>query len=165
MSLQRVLAGGFADDPINWQAAAPTPGRSIPGSGADFDGDGLPDDWEIAHGLDWRDAQGSNGAGGDPDADGFTNLEEFIAGTDPRDGARYLRLDSVGVDSESTRLTFMAVQGRSYSVLFRDSLAVGAWAKLADIVAGDNPRMVVVTDSAFAATPARFYRLVTPAAP
>jgi hypothetical protein len=165
MSLQRVLAGGFADDPINWQAAAPTPGRSIPGSGADFDGDGLPDDWEIAHGLDWRDAQGSNGAGGDPDGDGFTNLEEFIAGTDPRDGARYLRLDSVGVDSESTRLTFMAVQGRSYSVLFRDSLAVGAWAKLADIAAGDNPRMVVVTDSAFAATPARFYRLVTPAAP
>ncbi|HUF60983.1 MAG TPA: LamG-like jellyroll fold domain-containing protein [Verrucomicrobiales bacterium] len=53
----------------------------------DQDGDGLPDAWEIEHGLDPAD-DGSinpdNGANGDPDEDGLDNLAEFEAGTSPR---------------------------------------------------------------------------------
>jgi hypothetical protein len=45
----------------------------------DWDADGLPDDWEIAHGLN----PGSNDANLDWDGDGLTNLEEYLRGTDP----------------------------------------------------------------------------------
>ncbi len=50
----------------------------------DTDGDGLPDSWELAHGLDPEDPSGENGAGGDPDGDDSDNGAEFAAGTDPR---------------------------------------------------------------------------------
>jgi hypothetical protein len=43
-------------------------------------GDGIPDDWKVAHGLDPSDPYV---AMEDPDGDGLTNLEEYQAGTDP----------------------------------------------------------------------------------
>ncbi|MBI4433561.1 hypothetical protein HY632_02225 [Candidatus Uhrbacteria bacterium] len=47
---------------------------------ADDDGDGLPDAWEEAHGLNPRDAADARR---DPDGDGATTIEEYRAGTDP----------------------------------------------------------------------------------
>ena len=45
----------------------------------DWDGDGMPDDWEIQHGLNpWV-----NDADLDYDGDGLTNIEEYERGTDP----------------------------------------------------------------------------------
>lgn len=49
---------------------------------ADRDHDGMPDAWEVRHGLDPAKADGSS----DADNDGYTNLEEFLNGTDPRRG-------------------------------------------------------------------------------
>ena len=46
----------------------------------DSDGDGMPDWWEMKHGLDASDA---TDASLDPDGDGLSNLEEFLQGTDP----------------------------------------------------------------------------------
>lgn len=46
----------------------------------DSDHDGIPDDWEIAHGLNPHDA---SDAALDNNHDGYTNLEEYLNGTDP----------------------------------------------------------------------------------
>jgi hypothetical protein len=42
---------------------------------ADRDYDGMPDEWEKAHGLDPTDAKD---AAADPDGDGYTNIETFL---------------------------------------------------------------------------------------
>ncbi len=65
----------------------------------DTDGDGLPDGWEVANGLDPLDdgiaghvslrtgkpASPANGAAGDPDGDSFTNVQEYLNATDPHE--------------------------------------------------------------------------------
>jgi hypothetical protein len=47
--------------------------------GADTDGDGLPDAWEQAHGLN----VGTDDSAADPDSDGLSNIQEFNNSTDP----------------------------------------------------------------------------------
>jgi hypothetical protein len=44
-------------------------------AGFDTDGDGMPDAWETAHGLDPKSASDGNG---DSDGDGYTNVEEYL---------------------------------------------------------------------------------------
>ncbi|MBU0677508.1 MAG: hypothetical protein KJ626_05270 [Verrucomicrobia bacterium] len=47
---------------------------------ADGDSDGMPDDWELLHGLDPNDP---DDADGNPDGDAYSNLQEYQNGTDP----------------------------------------------------------------------------------
>lgn len=43
----------------------------------DTDGDGMPDEWEKANGLNPNDASDANG---DCNGDGYTNIEKYING-------------------------------------------------------------------------------------
>ena len=81
MSLQRRRTYAYGNDPLNWKSAAHTAGRAnVAGSTfADADQDGLPDDWEVAHGLSGNNA---SDALQDLDGDGHSNYEEYLDGTD-----------------------------------------------------------------------------------
>jgi hypothetical protein len=54
----------------------------------DVDLDGLPDAWELQHGLNPNDA---SDASRDKDEDGYTNIEEHLNGTDPSASIDYTR--------------------------------------------------------------------------
>lgn len=49
----------------------------------DFDGDSLPNFWELLYGLDSNNANGVHGPDGDFDGDGISNLAEYLAFTSP----------------------------------------------------------------------------------
>ena len=151
-SLQRVNPAAYGNDPINWFAAAPSPGRANPEP--DSDNDGLPDAWERAHGTDPL----SPDADADPDHDGFPNRAEYIAGTDPQDANSLLRLVPTLADA-SLDLAFDTVTNRSYRLLSSESLNVGAWEALTNFPASDQAgratvRLPLPTNS----TP-RFFRV------
>jgi len=129
-------------------------------SAADTDGDGMPDAWEMAHGLN----PNANDAAFDADGDHMTNLAEFIAGTEPQDAQSYLKVDEITASTGACLLRFNAVSNRTYSVLYRDTLVSGAWLKLADVPTHATNRVETVGDTNVIGG-ARFYRLVTPGVP
>jgi hypothetical protein len=156
-SLQRIAPLSFGDDPANWSAGPPSPGAVNPASlRVDTDGDGLPDEWEIANGLDPFDATGSNGAAGDPDRDGLTNWQEYIAGTSPTNRLDFLSFQSVTISNSFCVLQFTPRAGRTYAIERLGAFApVNSWATLLDNIAGTN--LVTVSDPL--APSASFYRL------
>jgi predicted phosphodiesterase len=84
----------------------------------DTDRDGLPDGWEVAHGLDPLTPTGSNGPGGDPDGDGLTNAAEFIAGTRPNDPRSGLRLGARLRADGQLEFRWASIPGRRYRLEF-----------------------------------------------
>ncbi|MBM3845300.1 MAG: hypothetical protein FJ405_03305, partial [Verrucomicrobia bacterium] len=88
-SLQRRVPGIFGDEPVNWFAGDATPGRP---NRADYqepdsDLDGMPDAWELSHQLD---PSKPEDAFADSDGDRWLNSEEYLLGTNPRDGTQGL---------------------------------------------------------------------------
>jgi hypothetical protein len=88
-SLQRFWPMRYANEPVNWRALAPTPGRAnVPAySATDTDQDGMPDAYEDEHGFNKLNAADADA---DADNDGYTNYEEFLLGTHPRQGSSLL---------------------------------------------------------------------------
>lgn len=128
---------------------------TLPGGGRDGDGDGMPDLWEAANGLD----PGVNDACLDPDGDGLTNHQEYLAGTAPSDARSRLQLDAAGV-GDQVHLSFNALAGRTYSVLAREVLGQGEWIHLRAVPAEISDRVVTVVFPAD--VPHRFFQLATP---
>lgn len=87
--------------------------------GADSDGDGLPDAWEqmlidvLGDGRTLADIKPED----DADGDGLSNLQEYLTGTYAFDSEDGLRLDIVGTREGRPLLDFMAIRGRTYTIL------------------------------------------------
>jgi len=100
------------------------------------------------------------GSADDPDGDGVSNLNEFISGTNPNNGASFLRITALSPpDPEAgTVITFGdTAAGRLYNVESRTNLVAGSWETIHTNVAGfagvmwlTDPRPLVS---------ARFYRI------
>jgi hypothetical protein len=122
---------------------------------ADADGDHLPDDWEIANGLNATDAAD---AGLDNDNDGVTNWQEYLTGTDPNDANSYLRITScyLAPDAASILFRFDATANKAYRVEFYSNGL--NWTQLSDVPAVSTSRVVTIEDPV-SSDRARLYRL------
>lgn len=161
-SLQRLSRTVIGNDATNWTAAVPTPGSVNFGQVpiTDNDGDGLPNSWEDAYGFD---LYSSADAQADADGDGMSNLEEFTAGTHPRNTEdRFLATATPTSSATGTIIHFQAKAGRTYSILYSEELSV--WEKLTDIAAQPVEGPVERTDPSINSR-RRFYKVVTPQIP
>ena len=127
------------------------------GGGSDSDGDGLPDIWEAANGLNPY----FNEAALDYDGDGLTNLQEYLAGTHPLDATSYLKIQAMS-SADGIRLKFRAVAGRSYKIQYCESLAGSPWNTLTNVAPQLRDDTVEIPETWPAGTAGRFYRLSTP---
>ena len=128
--------------------------------GPDSDGDGMPDAWEAANGLNFL----SDDAGLDPDGDGLTNLQEYLAGTSPYDATSSLKL-LLTMDSGQPTARFLTAPGRGYALESTSSLPDSPWSLLATVSPSTTSRWIAVPVPTQGATAAVFLRLTTLPAP
>ena len=160
-SLQRLDAAFYANDPAHWRAASPTPGPQA----LDSDGDGIPDWWMVQYfGHPTGQLADQSLPTQDADGDGLTNLQEYLAGTNPRDPNSTLKLGvtaPVSAGGTNVVLTFLGVAGKSYTILYGDTLPTG-WTPLVQFDALPASGPVWVTNAVPPGVVQRFYRIVTP---
>ena len=99
--------------------------------GTDANGDGVADEYvdALAY-LMWKNKKSTYEAGADWDGDGASNFAEYVAGTNPFDAKDRFSVRQMAVDEgyeDYLKLTFLANQGRTYSVTTKDDLAQGDW--------------------------------------
>lgn len=124
-SLQRLVVAAYGNEPANWFAAPPTPGRAgVP----DRDQDGVPDWWELQHGFE---PANPGDASTDADADGACNRDEFLAGTGPRDPASVLRVRLARITPAGIWIGFPAMTGRTYGLEQSSLPGTGVWQRVA----------------------------------
>ncbi len=116
------------------------PAQLIVSSGdGDLDGDGLPDQWELAHGFSPLDPAD---AGGDADGDGLTNRDEYRLGSDPRDATSGLKIGGlIRLPDGQVRLSFRLAAGVGYVVEYAPTLGE-PWTTIEDFAPETAPRDV-----------------------
>ena len=130
--LRRKDGFAFGNDPINWEAAAPSAGKGNYPELEDRDHDGLPNVWETSANLN---PDSASDAGLDSDLDGLSNLFEYATGTDPRNATSALGLSIAesGTGSPAV-LSFQAMPGRAYVIEARNALQLSVpWEPVAFI--------------------------------
>jgi hypothetical protein len=94
--------------------------------GADKDGDGITDAWELAYVSDLDAFTGTS----DTDGDGVSDLAEYLADTDPLDAKDQLRITFYSLASdggeETNTLTWTVEPTRLYRAQYRTNLIAGA---------------------------------------
>ncbi|HYE32203.1 MAG TPA: PQQ-binding-like beta-propeller repeat protein [Methylomirabilota bacterium] len=120
----------------------------------DADADGLPDSWEIAHGLDTSVAD----ANSDFDGDGASNLHEYLTGTNPRRATSVLQIYYERLPTGELRIAYEAQANRSYR-LESSSDGRAPWAIVH--LTAPSPNVQVVSANIPPTAGRRFYRVVT----
>ena len=95
--------------------------------------DGIPDAWRLQYfgHIDPR-ADDLSRAADDPDGDGFTNIQEYIAGTDPKDlSSRFRVIDISRAANGTVTLTWSAVATKTYRAQYKDDVTAITWTDLA----------------------------------
>ncbi|HSR88278.1 MAG TPA: hypothetical protein VLL07_04940, partial [Pontiella sp.] len=116
----------------------------------DMDGDGLPDYWETQYSV--ADAYA------DGDGDGFDNIAEFIAGTDPTNGASFFMVANSLAMVNGTNcfvVEWISIPDRYYSVQWSTNLVSGFQTIESHLEHPQNS----YTDTTHAAESAGFYRI------
>ena len=142
-------------------SATPGAANSLEVVVADSDGDGMPDAWETAHGLNPDDP---SDAALDSDGDGLTNLNEYLAETDPRDPASLLKITLVGRLGQPMTLLLYSAPGKSYILQYSSTLASDAWQNLMTIQATGAETAVPIDPVDPLGGKARYYRVILPMA-
>ncbi|HXR03916.1 MAG TPA: hypothetical protein VN836_04330 [Verrucomicrobiae bacterium] len=124
----------------------------------DADGDGIPNGWEQAHGLD---PLNPDDASADNDGDGMSNLQEYLAGTDPNNAASRFAITSLALTNGRVRVSWSAVGGKSYVVQTNSALGASfADASPVIIVPGTSETVTNYLDPGFAVNDqTRYYRV------
>ncbi len=122
----------------------------------DTDSDGMTDAWESLYSLDMN---SSADASLDADGDGRSNLQEFTAGTNPRDSQSSFRVLSIVKSPTQVTLTFTSVLGKTYTVEYSDDLSSGLWTPLQSGISAQGGVTTYYSSSPQTGS-MRFYRIV-----
>lgn len=129
-SLKRKNPLLIANDPLNWTTDAIDPDF-------DRDGDGMPNDWEEAFGLNPDDP---SDADMDSDGDGHSNRMEYLAGTAPNDRRSVLAVSTTGMTGDGFEIHFPTSSGKSYLIQSRPSFDSRAeWSTFWEVKPGNAP--------------------------
>jgi hypothetical protein len=83
-------------------------------STVDTDGDGLPDCWMLQYfGHPTGQASDLSRAQDDPDGDGMSNLQEYLAGTDPTNGASAFQIIDITQEGDDILVTWTMGSGKT----------------------------------------------------
>lgn len=129
-------------------------------SGADTDGDGIPDAWELTH----TNTLTAFSVTSDADGDGVSDWNEYLADTDPNDPAKQLRITSNSVvffgANDSDALTWTSEPTRQYRVQYRTSLDPNSsWITLNSLFGPDTGLSRTETINLGSSSPQRFFRV------